>query len=177
VAALDKAKFRIFIHDIGPTSTYEAMLDAYAYAIAQNGRRDARHMITHVGDAASPTTARFLELGVRADGHPPPKAFFHAKVPTTISSDYPVGDFSPVGEIARGVQRGVALEDLIVAHTLRGGEAVFAEKDIGSVEVGKLADLVVLERDLFLVPAEELAGVKPLMTLFAGKEVFRDPDF
>jgi predicted amidohydrolase YtcJ len=177
VAALDKAKFRIFIHDIGPTSTYEAMLNAYAYAIAQNGRRDARHIITHVADAASPTTARFLELGVRADGHPPPKAFFDAKVPTTISSDYPVGDFSPVAEMARGVQRGVPLEDLIAAHTLRGAEAVFAETDIGSIEVGKLADLVVLERDLFAVPADELARVKPVMTLFAGKEVFRSAVF
>ncbi|WP_395672893.1 amidohydrolase [Phenylobacterium sp.] len=177
VAALDKAKFRIFIHDIGPTSTYEAMLDAHAYAIAQNGRRDARHIITHVGDAASPTTARFLELGVRADGHPPPKAFFDTKVPTTISSDYPVGDFSPVAEMARGVQRGVPLEDLIAAHTLRGAEAVFAETAIGSIEVGKMADLVVLERDLFAVPADELAGVKPVMTLFAGKEVFRSAAF
>jgi predicted amidohydrolase YtcJ len=48
------------------------------------------------------------------------------------------------------------------------------EDETGSIEVGKKADLVVLEQNLFDIPTEEIGDVKVLMTMFEGKAVQRD---
>lgn len=172
VAALDKEKFRVYIHDIGPTSTYNLMLDAFEYAQQQNGRRDARHIITHASDEAIPTIPRFLKLGVRADGHPLPKAFFDAGVALTSSSDYPVREFFPMTRIAEGVQSGIPLTAMIQSHTINGAEAIFAEKETGSIETGKSADLVVMDQNLFKVAPSALENAQVVMTVFNGKIVY-----
>ena len=177
IATLDKAGFRIFIHDIGPTDTYTAMLDAYAYMIAQNGRRDSRHVITHVGAPAASLAQRFVSLGIWADSQNPLKEFYDAGAMTTISSDYPVDDFQPLIEIGRGLAKGIPLDALVAAHTIRGAEEVFAEKDTGSIEVGKAADLVVLGQNIFDLPPADVPKAKPVLTYFAGKELFRAPTF
>ena len=46
------------------------------------------------------------------------------------------------------------------------------DRETGSIEVGKLADLVVLERDLFEVPAGELHAVRVIRTLLEGTTVY-----
>ena len=66
---------------------------------------------------------------------------------------------------------------LIDSITIKGAQAQFAEKETGSITVGKAADLVVLDQDLFKITPEEIAGDQVLLTLFAGKEVYRDPSF
>ncbi len=43
--------------------------------------------------------------------------------------------------------------------------------------MGKAADLIVLDRDLFKAAPQEIAGARVLLTLFAGKELYRDPSF
>lgn len=54
-------------------------------------------------------------------------------------------------------------------------EYVLREKQIGSLEVGKLADLVVLNKDYFTVPEEEIPHIYPLMTMVGGRiEVLRN---
>ncbi|WP_213073393.1 amidohydrolase [Acinetobacter sp. ANC 4779] len=174
VAELDREKFRVYIHNIGPTRTYNLMLDAFEYALQQNGPRDARHMITHVSDEAIPTIPRFKALNIRADGHPLPKAFFDAGVLVNSSSDYPVREFFPMTRIAGGVKSGVPLNVMLNSHTIQGAEAIFAEKETGSIEVGKAADLVVMDQDLFKLQADKLEDSQVLMTVFHGKVVYDD---
>jgi predicted amidohydrolase YtcJ len=43
---------------------------------------------------------------------------------------------------------------------------------IGSIEIGKSADLIVLDRNLFEVPAHDLADAKVLTTYFEGRPVY-----
>ena len=62
----------------------------------------------------------------------------------------------------------------IASFTINGAYANFLEGETGSIEVGKKADLVVLERNLFDIPTEEIGDVKVLMTMFEGKAVLRD---
>ncbi|MBK9136039.1 MAG: amidohydrolase family protein [Betaproteobacteria bacterium] len=173
-AALDKEKFRIYIHDIGPTSSYGLMLDAIEYATQQNGRRDARHTITHVSSNASPLVDRFKALDVIADGHPTPKAFVDAGVRVTSSSDYPVRDFFPLVRIRAGVAAGVSLDAMLASHTIAGAHLLFAENETGSLELGKAADIVVLDQNVLQMPAADIDKAKAVLTLFAGKVVFRD---
>ncbi|MBI4454305.1 MAG: amidohydrolase family protein [Acidobacteria bacterium] len=54
---------------------------------------------------------------------------------------------------------------------------VLKEKELGSLEVGKWADLLVLDRDYFQVPADEIGQIKVLATILGGKVVYASPDF
>ncbi len=62
---------------------------------------------------------------------------------------------------------------MIVSYTYNGAYANFLENETGSIEVGKRADLVVLDQSLFEIPTNEIAKTKVLLTLIDGKEVYR----
>jgi len=47
------------------------------------------------------------------------------------------------------------------------------DRDTGSLEVGKLADLVVLDRNFFDIPAEQIAEIKVLQTVVGGRVVYQ----
>ena len=47
-----------------------------------------------------------------------------------------------------------------------------AEREVGSLEVGKLADMIVLDRNFFTIPAEDIANIKVLQTMVGGKIVY-----
>ena len=67
----------------------------------------------------------------------------------------------------------ITLPDAIAGYTIRGAYLDFTEKETGSIEVGKAADLVVLDRNLFEIPPSQIHDVKVLWTLLEGKEVYR----
>ncbi|PKL81459.1 MAG: amidohydrolase, partial [Ignavibacteriae bacterium HGW-Ignavibacteriae-3] len=48
----------------------------------------------------------------------------------------------------------------------------FQEKEIGSLEKGKLADMVIWDKDYYAVPTDEIKDVKALMTFVGGKIVY-----
>ena len=58
-------------------------------------------------------------------------------------------------------------------HAITAGSAyeLHAERDIGSLEVGKLADFIVLDRDVLRIPAREIAAVRVLLTVVGGTTV------
>jgi predicted amidohydrolase YtcJ len=60
--------------------------------------------------------------------------------------------------------------------TIWAAHQMFLEKKIGSVEVGKYADLAVWDRDLYTVATAQLKDLKCLLTIFDGKVVYRAPD-
>jgi len=66
----------------------------------------------------------------------------------------------------------VSVETAVRAYTVDGAWTQFAEGLKGTVEPGKLADLVVLDRDIFEVPPEEIGSAKVRLTVFDGKIVF-----
>ncbi len=67
----------------------------------------------------------------------------------------------------------VTREQALIAHTRSNAWMAFRENDLGSLEKGKFADLVVLDRDYLTVPAVEIRKTKPVMTMVGGKVVFR----
>jgi predicted amidohydrolase YtcJ len=218
-AELQKHGIQIHIHAIGDAAT-AAALDAFAFAERVNGRRDARHLITHLQLVDPADILRFKQFGVvavtqpywfmkdeyyyrlqvpylgqkRADAEYPMESFFKAGVVVASSSDYPVTiPCNPLVGIQTGVTRlrpgttnprevlwpeeCASLEEMIASFTINGAYANFLEMLTGSIEVGKSADLIVLDKNLFAVPAGELSSARVLLTLFEGKEAFRDSSF
>ena len=82
--------------------------------------------------------------------------------------------------VKRTTQAGVRLdaaESITITQALRmqtmgGAYAGFQEKEIGSLETGKLADMVIWDRDFYNIPTDEIKDVKALMTFVGGKMVY-----
>jgi predicted amidohydrolase YtcJ len=66
----------------------------------------------------------------------------------------------------------IDLQTAISGYTMNGAYVNFEEKQSGSIEVGKLADLIVLDKNLFAIPQSEIHQTKVVMTLLEGKEVY-----
>jgi predicted amidohydrolase YtcJ len=71
----------------------------------------------------------------------------------------------------------IDLPAVLAAYTINGAYLNREEKETGSIEAGKAADLIVLDRDLFKIPPEKIHEAKVVLTLLDGKEVFRAPGF
>ncbi|RNB89521.1 amidohydrolase [Brevibacillus fluminis] len=130
----------------------------------------------------------------RANHQYPLKSFLDAGAVFTVSSDYPVTvNWNPMQAIQIGVtrmeigetdvtrtlwpQERVSVVDMIKGYTYNGAYANFMEQEVGSIEPGKKADIIVLDKNLFEIPANQISDTKVLLTLFEGNEVYRDRSF
>jgi len=68
----------------------------------------------------------------------------------------------------------IALPEAIAAFTINAAYVNRHETETGSIEVGKFADIAILDRNLFDIPATEISDAKVLVTLFEGKTVHGD---
>ncbi|MBI4464326.1 MAG: amidohydrolase family protein, partial [Acidobacteria bacterium] len=66
---------------------------------------------------------------------------------------------------------------LMKAATIWGAEQLLNEKNIGSLEVGKLADFIVIDKDYFTIPENQIGTIKTLLTATGGKVVFKAPNY
>lgn len=66
------------------------------------------------------------------------------------------------------------LSDIVKAYTTGGAYVNHSEKHTGSLELGKCADLVMLDKDIFTLPKAEIASAKVALTLLDGKAVYKD---
>ena len=68
----------------------------------------------------------------------------------------------------------ILLEDAIAAFTINAAYTNHLDDQTGSIEAGKLADLIVLDRNLFEIAPEAISATQVLLTLFEGKQVHGD---
>lgn len=66
----------------------------------------------------------------------------------------------------------ITREEALIAHTRSNAYFAFREADLGSIQKGKYADMLVLDRDYLSVPADSIKDLKPLITIVAGKIVY-----
>jgi predicted amidohydrolase YtcJ len=107
-------------------------------------------------------------------------------------SDWPVTASNPLEAIQvavtrRGPDAGpgpawipeevIDLPAMIAAYTANGAYLSHEETIRGTIAAGKIADLIVLDKNLFRIPAAEIHTARVLLTLFGGKEIYRDPGF
>jgi hypothetical protein len=103
-----------------------------------------------------------------------------------FGSDWSVSSANPFEEMETAITRlgalgdttepllpgeSIALPEAIAAFTINAAYTNRIEKDTGSIEVGKLADLIVLDRNLFEIPPADMSDTKALVTLLEGEAV------
>jgi predicted amidohydrolase YtcJ len=65
----------------------------------------------------------------------------------------------------------ITLPEALAAFTINAAYTNRDDRNTGSLEVGKVANLAVLDRNLFEIPASDISDTKVLLTLFEGKPV------
>lgn len=112
------------------------------------------------------------------------RSFLDAGIPVPETSDYPAGPFPPMMALQSSVTRAdrkgaiwgpnqrVTVEEAIRVGTLNGAFASYEEKTKGSIEPGKLADLVVLGRDPTRVDPMSIVDIPVERTMTGGRWVF-----
>ncbi len=125
-----------------------------------------------------------------------PQGFLHeAGARIAYGSDWPVDPLDEWFALKVGVTRandpgagpqyagrlsddpGLSRETAIRTITINSSYELHQEAETGSLEVGKLADLIVLDRNLFEIPAEEIADVRVLLTVVGGTVVYQSDTF
>jgi len=200
IEELGATGFDFHIHAIGDRGVRES-LDAIEAAQAEGAQQGRRHRLTHVEMVADSDLPRFAELGVIADmqvaGVFTLPGYKHWQIPfvgrradkmyrlgdlqqagatVVLSSDWTVSPMSPFLGIQHALQRGkqsLSLEQALRAYTINAAYLMQQDKITGSLELGKAADLIVLDRNLFETPVERISKTRVLLTLLEGEETWR----
>jgi len=76
------------------------------------------------------------------------------------------------GEVI-GPEQKITRAEALKTHTIWAAYLQFSEKQKGSIELGKLADLVVIDHDYLTCPEDQIKDIQPWMTILGGKIVFQ----
>ena len=133
------------------------------------------------------TNEKLIRLGTeRARTVWPFRSLLDSGAILAFGSDFPVVDCNPLEAIYAAVERTfsdgspaticqeerISLKEAIDACTQGGACSIGREHDLGTLEAGKLADIVVLDKNLFAIDAQEILKVKPVMTVMNGNIVY-----
>ncbi len=191
-----RAGFQLVIHAIGDRAV-DMALKALEKALEESPRENSRHRVEHVSVLNASLIQRMKKLGVIASVQPhfvvsdfwvekrlgkararwtyPFKTLIRKGVLVTGGSDCPVEPVSPLLGIYAAVNRGIfpqeriTVEEALRIYTINAAYASFEEKIKGSIEAGKLADLVILSGDLRKIEPSKIKDVRVEMTIVGGK--------
>lgn len=195
---LDRIGYGAHVHAIGDGGVRE-VLDAIEQARAAGS--EAIYSMTHLELIDPDDYARFAQLNVHADFQAgaeyfaqthwarfyigsekakrmmPMRAVFETGANVTFSSDWTVNPLNPLVAIANSLRlkNTKGLPDIhaaIRAATINGASALGLEAITGSIEVGKSADFVLLDRSIVNVSADAVEKAVVTMTILRGEEVF-----
>lgn len=196
---LSKAGFQLHYHVTGDRGARLA-LDA----IEQSDPKPGPHRLTHLYLLDKDDFPRFKQLGVvadfqlapssldpeynkfirqfigdRADHMMPAGTLAAMGADVVMSSDFDADELSPLVKIQAAVMRETdGAPDVATAiewMTINPARLLHQDKTTGSIEVGKFADLVVIDRDITEIPVKQVGEALVVATLLQGKPVY-DPD-
>jgi len=201
VEKFDSMGVGITAHATGDAANRQ-LLDAVEATKKKNGAVKARHQLAHASLIHPDDYPRFKELDVTAEFSPvvwfptpytegvaselgedrrnrwyPMKSLLNHDARFVLASDAPlmwVDTFSRLdgGEVALAPNEAIGLAEAIRAMTIDSAYLMSQEKEVGSIELGKMADMIVLDKNLFEIPPEEINTTKVLVTVFDGEVVY-----
>ena len=191
-----KAGLQLAVHAIGDRAI-DVALEAFEKALQKIPNVDHRHRIEHASVLDEKSIRRMKRLGIIASVQPhftasdfwvehrlgkkrahwvyPFKSLMKAGVVVCGGSDCPVDPISPLLGIWAAVVRKrnfgerLTVEEAIRLYTVNAAYASFEENLKGTIEEGKLADIVVLSDDPFKIEPEKIRDIKVSMTIVGGQ--------
>jgi len=122
----------------------------------------------------------------------PFKTFLDRGIPWANGSDFAVTPFPAryglwasmaretllgvYGENPYGKEQSVGIREALRSHTIWGARQMFMEDKIGSLEVGKYADIAIWDKDLYTAEVDAIKDLECQMTVFNGEIVYRRDD-
>lgn len=113
------------------------------------------------------------------------KSLQDAGAALAFGTDFPIAPLNPMLQIFHAVtrvdftgreiwngQEGIRIAEALRAYTKGAAYSVHRETELGTLEPGKLADVVVLDQDLFTVPLKKIPETKVRMTIMDGEIIF-----
>ncbi|MEO0874545.1 MAG: amidohydrolase [Bacteroidota bacterium] len=197
ISELEPIGFDFHIHTIGNRGVYEAL-----NAVEAAGSSSGRHRLTHVEYVDPIDYHRFAQLNVTADAQVvgdfaqpqnwqdnnyfvgaalnqaniPLRSLHEANARITLSSDWDVSALNPFVGLQNAVTRdpqALSLEEALKAYTINAAYVMRQEQLVGSIEEGKEADFIVLDRNLFDISPTQISRTKVLETYLRGELVYQ----
>ena len=196
--AADACGLQIAIHAIGDRAN-SVVLDLVERLVREEGPRDRRIRIEHAQHLLPADVIRFADLGVIASMQPAHflddirfltarlgaaraetayafRSLLDAGAHVAFGSDWWVAPLDPMvaiyAAITRSPSQALSVAQAVRCHTAGSAYATFDEASKGSIVPGKLADLVVLSRDIFTIAPESIRDVDVDMTIFDGALIY-----
>jgi len=194
--------YQICIHAIGDRAN-RIIVDLYKRLLKEFPKSDHRYRIEHASILTPDIIKDMSELGLIASCQPPfinseykwlskrigeercrhtypMKSIIDAGIIFAAGSDCPIEDPDVILGLHALVNRNgfipeecISMEDALKAYTINGAYAAFEEDIKGSIEPGKLADFVILDKNPIEVAKEKIKKIKVLETIIRGKTVFK----
>jgi len=197
ITSLEPTGFDFHIHTIGNRGVNEAL-----NAIEQSGTRNGRHRLTHIEYVNPSDYGRFNQLNVTADAQVagdftkpenwhendafvgtvlnnsniPIKNLQQINARVTLSSDWDVSSLNPFIGLQNAVTRSpqeLSLENAIRAYTINAAYVMRQENKVGSLEVGKEADFIILSQNLFDIHPHKINQTHVLKTYLKGQLIYQ----
>ncbi|MCE7993309.1 MAG: amidohydrolase [Roseivirga sp.] len=197
ISALEPVGYDFHMHTIGDRGVTEAL-----NAIEQSGSGSGRHRLTHVEYVTQADFPRFNQLNVTADvqvagdyakpeywhdsdplvtpslnnNFIPVKTLKEANARITLSSDWDVSALNPFVGLQNAVTRvpqELRLEEAVKAYTINAAYVMRQEDKVGSLEVGKEADFIVLSQNIFEIQPNQINQTQVLQTYLQGRRIYK----
>ena len=135
---------------------------------------------------AAPSMAKYWGRA-RAENVTPLRTFLDQGFLVAAGTDSPVIPYNPfwamyhfitrdtISDGVYGPDQRITREEALKLYTINNARLTFEDNAKGSIEKGKLADLVVLNADYLTVPEKQIESIKPLATMVGGRFVYEDP--
>lgn len=199
VRKIHQAGWQAAIHAIGDRAVRQAVdAIETVLAETGESNLNRRHRVEHASILSESLVERMARLKILAAVQPqfvitdwwtiqrvgpvryrwtyPFKTLMESGVPLSFGSDCPVEHLDAFELIYRAVTRDersksecLSVDDAVRLYALGGAQAAFEEDIRGSIQPGKLADMVVLDRDIFTIPASEILDCKAETVFVFGK--------
>jgi len=194
--------FQVVIHSIGDKGCRIAM-DLFIRLLKEYPKSDARHRIEHASLLTNDVITDMEKYGVIASCQPPflnsefewlEKRLGRERIKYTYpfksiidkgailvsGSDCPIEDPSPIQGLHALVNRNnfvpeqcISVEQALKTYTVNAAFGSFQENMKGSIEEGKLADLVILDKNPLDIPQDQIKDLLIMETIIRGKTVYK----
>ena len=194
--------FQIAIHVIGDKGN-RICVDLYKKLLKEYPRENHRHRVEHASMLTKDVIKDMKDNGIIASCQPPfinseyiwlekrigkdrckytypMKSIIDGGVVLASGSDCPVEDPNPILGLHALVNRNgfvteecISMKEALKTYTINAAYAAFEENIKGSIEAGKLADLVILDKNPLEVPVDKIREIQTHETIIRGKTVYQ----